>query len=197
MVLTKNYKKYFVTAGIVWGVCLFIFALAYVFVLIPQSDQQKRVENFIAEKKQTYKSTLKASQTEEKAKQYEKIEELKDYVSNFAIEFENSANLTFDISQIASDKNVSMLNIKGNDRNGISEIPNCKYILEGRLDINFNAEFNQFATLLNDLERHRPVLFIDTFSINRSGQEDVGYQVKLDVAVFVIKSNDEKNSGKS
>lgn len=197
MTFAQTYKKHLVTGASIWGACLFIFALAYILALMPLKNSQERADKLITEKKETYESALKASQEKEKSKQFEQIEMLQNNVGDFAIDYDNSANLTFDISQMANDKNVTMFNIKGNDNNRISAIPNCSYINESHLNIDFDAEFNQFATFLNDLERHRPVLFIDTFSISRSGQENAGYQVKLDVAVFVIKSKDEKNTGKS
>ena len=197
MAFVQTYKKHLVTGVSVWGVCLFIFALAYLLVLMPLKDSQERADNLITQKKETYESALKAAQEEEKSKQLKQIELLQDNVGDFAIDYENSANLTFDISQMANDKNVTMFNIKGNDNNKTSAIPNCSYINEGHLNIDFDAEFNQFAIFLNDLERHRPVLFIDTFSINRSGQDDASYQASLDVAVFVIKQPSKKNDGKS
>ncbi len=197
MIFVQTYKKHLVTGASVWGACLFIFTLAYLLVLMPLKDSRERADKLITQKQENYESALKASQEEEKLKQFEQIELLQNNVGDFAIDYENSANLTFDISQMANDKNVTMFNIKGNDNNKTSAIPNCSYLNEGHLNIDFNSEFNQFAIFLNDLERHRPVLFIDTFSVNRSGQDDAGYQVNLDVAVFVIKQQGQKTDGKS
>lgn len=187
MVFIKTYKRYFVTAALIWAACLVLFLLVYILALRPQKDVQQRTENRLAEKKQLYESALQASQKETKIQLNEQIASLRDRLKDFVIDFEDSANLTFDISKIANEKNVASLSIKGNDKKRISEIPDCNYIGEGHIDIGFSAGFNQFATFLNALERHRPVLFVDQFTITGSRQDKSGYQVSLKVAVYVKK----------
>ncbi|HUU20084.1 MAG TPA: GspMb/PilO family protein, partial [Sedimentisphaerales bacterium] len=100
-------------------------------------------------------------------------------------------------SQIANEKNVASFSIKSKDSRELSTIPDCKYICENHIVISFIGGFNQFATFLNSLERHRPVLFVDKFTITRSGQDDSGYQVSLNVAAFVKKQQDGKTADKS
>jgi hypothetical protein len=187
MAFIKTYKRYFKTAALIWAACLVLFSLVYILVLRSQKDNRERLENRIAEKKQLHESALRASQTETKIHLNEEIGRLRDRLSDFVIDFDNSADLTFDISKIANDKNVASLSIKGNEKM-ISELPNCEYIGEGHIDIGFNAGFNQFATFLNALERHRPVLFVDQFTITNSRRDDLGYQVNLKVSVFVKKT---------
>jgi len=74
---------------------------------------------------------------------------------------------------------------------GLSAIPDCKYIRENHIVVSFIGGFNQFATFLNALERHRPVIFVDKFAIARSGQDSSVYQVSLNVAAFVKKQQSE------
>jgi Tfp pilus assembly protein PilO len=108
-------------------------------------------------------------------------------LNDFVIESDDSANLTLDISQIASEKKLDSFMIKTKENRENSAIPDCKYITEDRIDIGFNAGFNQFAAFLNALERHQPVVFIDTFSIARSKQDDSGHKVNMNLAVFARK----------
>jgi Tfp pilus assembly protein PilO len=122
----------------------------------------------------------------------EQIERLQSRLQDFVIDFENSANLTFDISQIANEKEVASFSVKSKDGRGPSTIPEAKYIRENNIVISFIGGFNQCATFLNALERHRPVLFVDRFSITRSGQDDSACQVSLNVAAFVKKQQSEE-----
>lgn len=176
-----------------------LFLLVYIFALRPQKDIQQRIENRLAEKKQLLESAINASQNETKIQLNEQNVRLRNKLKDFVIDFEDSANLTFDISQIANEKNVASLSIKSNDKKSILTIPDCDYIGEGHIDIGFSAGFNQFATFLNSLERHRPVLFVDQFTITRSRQDESGYQINLKVSVFVKKPEvgkaTESNSG--
>lgn len=189
----NTYKKYLITAASIWAGCFVLFLLLYVFVIRPQKYTRQRIENRLVEKKQLYVSALQVSQNETKIRLNEKISHLRDRLNDFVIDYEDSANLTFDISNIADEKNVAALSIKGNDKTRIIEIPNCNYIGESHIDIDFVAGFNQFATFLNALERNRPVLFVDEFTITNSRQDESGYHVNLKVAVYVIKPQDEKD----
>ena len=201
---TMQTRQRLMTAGLIWAACFVVFLLAYILVLGPQKNYEKSIENKLAEKKQVYESALRAAQKETKIRLNEQIERLQSRLEDFVIDFEGSANLTFDISQIANEKNVASFSIKNKDSRAPSTIPECKYICENQIVINFIGGFNQFATFLNALERHRPVLFVDKFSITRSAQDDSDCQVSLDVAAVVKKqqfegllSQDSKTADKS
>ena len=156
-------------------------------VLAPQKKHKEQVEKRLAEKKQMYDSVLKMAQEETKIRLSEEMEYLQNSLGNFVVDFEDLANLTFDISQIANEKGVGSFRIASRDSRGSLAIPNCDYICESHIDISFTAEFNQFATFLNALERHRPVIFVDMFTITRSEQEDSGHEANMKLAVFVRK----------
>lgn len=191
----KHLKRYFMTAGAIWAACFVVFLLAYILVLGPQKNYIKRIDNKLLQRKQVYESALRAARGETKIRLNEQIERLQSRLNDFVIDFEDSANLTFDISQIANEEKVASFSIKTKDSRGPSAIPDCSHICENQIEVSFTGNFNQFATFLNSLERHRPVLFIDNFVITRSGQEDSGYQVDMDVAVFVRKPQEGKAAG--
>ena len=191
MPFIKTHKKYLKTSGVIWAACFAVFLFAYIVVLGPQRNYEKNIENKLTKRKQVYESALRAARKETKIRLNEQIERLQSRLEDFVIDFEDSANLTFDISQIANEKKVASFSIKSKDSRGPSTISETKYISENHLVISFIGDFNQFATFLNALERHRPVLFVDKFAITRSGQDDSGYQVSLSVAAVVKKQQPE------
>ena len=194
MFFVKSYKKYLMTAGLIWAACSVVFLLAYIIVLGPQKNSKKRIENELAEKKQVYESALRAAQKETKIQLNAQIEHLQNRLRDFVVDFEDSANLTFEISQIANEKNVASFSIKGKENLVRSGEPDCKYINENQIVISFTGGFNQFATFLSALERHRPVLLVDKFTMTRSGQDDSAFRVSLNVAAFVRKQQKTKTS---
>jgi len=196
MSFMKTHKKYLMMAGVTWAACFVVFLLAYMFVLGPQKNCKKRVEKRLAEKKQAYESALRAAKEETKIRLNEQIERLQSRLKDFVIDFEDSTDLTFDISQIANEKKVASFSSKIKKNSGLSTVPEAKYIHENQIVISFIGDFNQFATFLNALERHRPVLFVDKFTITRSGQDDSGFQVSLNVAALVKKQLDAKTTDK-
>ncbi|MHC4543683.1 MAG: GspMb/PilO family protein [Planctomycetota bacterium] len=186
----KTYRKYFTIVAVIWAGCLIPFALIFVIALAPQQKSKRQIENQLAGMKQTYDSAKKAGQEETKTKQKEEIENLRNQVKDFMVDFEDSANVTFDISQIANEKKVSSFSIKMQEGNKEAARTDLKHLQENQINISFEGDFNQFATFLNALERHRPVVFVDKFKIARSQREDTGHKVNMRLAVFVRKQQD-------
>jgi Tfp pilus assembly protein PilO len=184
------YRKYFRKAALVWAACLVLFFFIHVFMLAPQGKSKKQIQKQLAGRKQMYASALKATRQETKIRLNEQIEQLQNALKDFVIDFEDSANLTFDVSQIASEKRLVSFSIKGKESRGGSSKPKGKYLSENHFGISFIGDFNQFATFLNALERHRPVVFVDKFKITRSRQEDSDHSVNMDLVVLVKKRQD-------
>jgi Tfp pilus assembly protein PilO len=195
----KVHKKYLLMSAVIWAVCLVIFLIAYVFVIGPQKSSKRLIENKLAEKRKTYEFAIKASQDETKIQLNEQIESLHNELKDFVADFEDSASLTFDLSQIAEEKEVASFGSKVKSNRGIAvKKDNYKFINENKINITFTGNFNQFATFLNALERHRPVIFIEKFSlIPSSGQKDSGFRVNLNVTAFVRKQQDSGTANKS
>lgn len=181
------YRKYLTTIGLVWAGCFVLFLFVYMLVLSPQEKSEREVEKRLAETKQMYSSILKMVQKETKIRLDEQMERLRDRLGNFVTDFGSSAALTFDISQIANEQKLASFGIRTGDKGRSSAIPGCNYICENRVDISFTAGFNQFATFLNVLERHRPAVFVDGCTITRSDRDGSGHKVSMNLAVFARK----------
>ena len=190
--LIQMYRTYLMRAAIVWVACVMLFLVAHLILLKPQINSKMNLQNTLNEKKQLYESAQKAADEQTKIRLNEEIESLRNTLKNFVVEQEDAANLTFDIGRIASKKDLSLFSIKNKDKRGAAKIPESNSIFENHIDINFVAGFNQFATFVNALERHQPVLFVNEFSIARSNNNDSGYKVTLDVATFVKKQQEKE-----
>lgn len=184
------YRKYLATVALIWAGCLILLFLLYMLVIVPQQKSKSNTEKQLAETKQKYDQTMRATKDESKTQLREEIERLKGRLQQFAIEPEQSADLTFDISQIANDNQVSSFSIRSKDKAAASKIPNCEYIEEKHIHISFSASFDQFARFLNALERNEPTLFVDSFTITRSEGDDSGHEVTMDLAVIVRTEQD-------
>ena len=196
-VFIQMYRKYLMRAAIVWAACAMLLLVAYLILLRPQMRSRTNLQNKLTENKQLYQSAQKAADEQTKIRLNEEIESLQDKLKAFVIDHGDSANLTFDIGQIANKEKVRSFSIKSKDKRRASVIPDSNSISENHIDISFSAGFNQFATFVNALERHRPVLFVNEFSMARSGKDDLAYQVTLDVAAFVKKQQDKEVADQS
>jgi Tfp pilus assembly protein PilO len=197
MVIPKTLRKNLKISAIVWAGCLILFVLVYIFVLGPQNRARKELESKFNEKKQTYEFAQNAAREETRNKLLEQIKDLRNDLDVFVTDFKNSANLIFDISRIAKEKNVASLNVENEKSGAASNEDLAKNISENRINISFIAGFSQFAAFLNALERHQPILFVNEFKLIRSNQNESAYQVEMDVAALIKKQQDSKATAKS
>ncbi|MBN2183616.1 MAG: hypothetical protein JW715_17035 [Sedimentisphaerales bacterium] len=197
MVFIKTHKKNLRMTAIVWAACLLLFAAIYMLVIAPQNRNKKWFENELDEKKQTYEFAQNASREETQNRLLSQIDDLRDGLNAFVIDFDDSANLTFDISQIAREKEIASLNVEHKKKRSILKKTETENISENHIDISFTAGFNQFAAFLNALERHQPILFVNSFKLTRSGRNDLAYEVSMDVAALVKKPKEDKATAKS
>ncbi len=185
MSFMKTNKKLFTIVALIWVGSLVLFVLAYIAVLSPQQKIKQQVETEFAETKRKYNSVIEMSQEETKARFKEELESLQNKLKDFTVDFEDSPNFTFDISQIANEKKVESFSIKTQEDSMNSARLGLKYIKENQININFAGDFNQFVTFLNTLERNRPAVFVDNFKITRSQREELGHRVNMKLTVFV------------
>ena len=179
------YKKHLKKTGLIWGGCFVVFLMVYVALLAPQRRARRLVERELAEKKQMYESARKAASEDTKAALHKQVRDMQSKLSNFVIDAEDSANLSFDIMQIAKEKRVSSFSVKNKEQRGGLNEPDWKYISENLLAVEFTGNFIQFATFLNALERHRPVVFVDEFSQTHSKSGELGHEASMDLSIFV------------
>jgi Tfp pilus assembly protein PilO len=177
------------TMSVVWAVSFVLFVLAYFLVISPQLQVKAQLVKEVVEKQQEYNAAVNAAQEDNKKKLADEVDGLKSKLGDYAVEFEESANLTFDISRIAADKQVGSFTVKTTEQSKDADRDKSapKYLQENRIDISFASNFGQFASFLNALERHRPVIFVDKFKVSRGTQGETVHEVDMDLSVLVKK----------
>ncbi|MHC4617504.1 MAG: GspMb/PilO family protein [Planctomycetota bacterium] len=193
--MRANYKRDLATVAAAWAIFFVAACVVYVTVLAPQAEYKKQLEGELATKLATYESAKIAAQEKTRLSLNEQIKGLRERLKNFVVECEDSTNLTFYVSEIAGQKEVASFSINRREDRLKSEMPDCKHICEEHMNVRFNAEFNQFCALLNALERRRPVVFVDDFTITRSKSGELYHPVNMELAVFVMKPEDGGTAG--
>ena len=186
------YRKYFKIGIIFWAFCFIILLLSYLFVLAPQENLRHMTERKLADAKLLAQSAREAAEEENKNLLIEKLSNSSDRLKAFVIEQENAPNLTFEIGRISSEVKLNSFSSIFTGSEGTVKTDNYKHIIAKQISVNFNSSFNKFAVFLNALERSRPVVFIDTFSITRSGESGSGHKVDMKLAVLVGKDAETK-----
>jgi Tfp pilus assembly protein PilO len=188
----KSYiSKYIKVAAMVWSGCFIVFLLAYIFILSPLNKRKTYIEREFRKVKNNAEAALLASQEQTKIRLNKQIEQLNESLGDFVIEPGNISNLTYQISGISNKIGLNAFQVTPIGQN-VSIFDDCKYVSGQLYQVGFTASFNQFAAFLNALERYRPVIFIDTFSITRSHEGKTNHTVDMQLAILVAKNEKAK-----
>ncbi len=175
--------------AIIWGVTAVLAVAAYNFAVIPQTLNKQSFEKQLADKKNLYEFAQNMADEKKRQQLDSDMEKLRSELDKYVIGFQEASNLTFDISKIATEKKVSSFSIMSNYNSKNKAIKNSKDIYENKIKIKFDSGFNQFAAMLNALERHQPVFFINSFKIRSVGKTNKK-SVDMDISFFMKKGQE-------
>ena len=181
------YKKYLLTLAAVWGAAIVLFVLAFYLFISPQLRVSAQLAADCNEKQKLYESAIEAAKEENQKKLADEVKTLKNRLSQFVVESQDSANLTFDISRLAGAKQVASFTVKNSEQSMGPDQSDSKNLQENHIEVSFASDFRQFASFLNELERHQPVVFVDRFKLTRANQGDSNHKVEMDLSFFVKK----------
>jgi hypothetical protein len=193
--MSRLKKKYLKSVGLFWTACLAVFLPAYFLVLAPQQQSRDRLRNELNKKGKTYEDAQAYALQQEKGMPKKEIQNLRQTLRSFVFDFRNTGALTFDIGQVATGSTVEGFSVKLLEERADAGMAGCRHIDETYVDVKFDAGFHAFLTLLNALERHQPVVFVDSFSIKRSARGGLHHPVNMKLAVFVTKQQNNTGSG--
>src|SRR4030042_1027552 len=173
------YGKYFKIGILFWGACFVVLFFSYLVVLAPQERLRRVTERKLAETNRLAQSAREAAEERNKNKLLDQLTKSEDILKGFVVEQENAANLTFEMGRISSEIKLNSFSSMFTGGEGTLKTDSYKHINARQISVNFNSSFNKFAVFLNALERSRPVVFVDTFSITRSTESDTGHKVAI------------------
>jgi Tfp pilus assembly protein PilN len=116
---------------------------------------------------------------------------LNERLGSFVVDPGSTSNLTYEISGISNEIGLNSFRIAPMSES-IAALEDCKYVSGQFYHVSFTSSFNQFATFINALERYRPFIFVDTFSISQSRQGNQEHDVQMQLAILVAKSDKAK-----
>lgn len=182
--MTGGRKRLLIMTAVVWAGSFFALAMGHMLVLVPQEAGRRQAAVQLEEKKRAYAQALEAAKPPAVAGLREEVESLEERIRAFVLKPEELADLTFDVGRLADDRRVKSFMVScGSSRKGAA-VAACERLSANSIEARFSGSFRQFATFLNMLERHRPVVFVDKFKIRRSQNEGDGHKVDMDLVVL-------------
>ena len=179
-------KKYIISAASVCLGGLALLGLLHSFVVGPRVVLADELENQISAKKAEYKTVTEIANSSAKEALERKFKTVSDRFDSFVTKHGEVGSLALHIKQIAGEVGVKDFSSKNKTINSYEKISGCKEIEEGRILVNFKGSFVQFAEFVNKLERNKPVVFVDTFTVTRSIEAGSKHSFSM-VLIFFVK----------
>jgi hypothetical protein len=185
--MNKNIRKNFKFVALVWLSCSVLAALLYFALISPQIQLKNQIAAQVVDKQKVYMTILNTNNKDARDNLNEKMNHWRDDISQYVISTDDLAGLTFDISQIAKDSKVDSFSITSQDVYSNQKKNGSKLITEKQMKVDFKSDFNKFAAFLNAVERHRPLIVINEFSISNTEHDASVSQVNMILSVYVKK----------
>ncbi len=159
--------------------------ILHTFLLAPQKEITIILKNKLADKNREYDISKIAGSKQFQAHWAAQMKRLNEKLGNFVADANNLDDLAFSISKIASETKVTSFASRTDTGESYSEISNCYHLGLAQTSIGFKGAFNKFARFINALERHRPVVFVQEFTILRSAKDYTEHKADILLSVFV------------
>lgn len=184
----KVRNRYLLVLVVAWSPCLLAAGVSYAVLLRPQLECRKDLEAKLAGAKARYARAVEAAKEKGHSRLTTEVEGLHQRVADFVLSRNDTPNLAFQIGTLANEAKLTSFGMRPANRGGPDARITLERLAEKRLDLTFTAGFRRFVAFLNTLERHHPVLFVETFAINRPMERDAEPQASMELAILVEKA---------
>jgi hypothetical protein len=184
-------SKYWLILVMAWLPCLALTAAFILFVLGPQARRELELETKLAETQCLYNAAQEAARQEDQVRLTQTVAGLGRRVADFVVPLDTASDLAFEIAQLANQAGVESFAMKPIARQGPDTVLNEDRVVEKQIDVSFVAPFHGFMAFLNAMERHHPVLFVETFVISHPSVQSSQPLVRMQLTVLVEKPQGE------
>ena len=189
--MKSNTGKYLKTVAFVWSCCIVVFVLVFLLILLPHSKKKIYFESEYRKIEGDAVEAFLAHQEQTKNRLNEHIDKLNERLGDFVIDPGSTSNLTYEISGISNEIGLSSFQVAPMSES-VAALEDCQYVSGQLYYVSFTASFSKFAAFINALERYKPFIFVDTFSITRSRQDNLDHDVQIQLAILVAKNEKAK-----
>lgn len=148
----------------VWVFCLAALVAAHFGLVVPQDRAVAASQTEIKSASESFTSLKNARSTKEQARLTAEREEMERRFANYVFTAEQLGQLDFELRSL-SEKNhladFSARHVRTTNKIGATEL---KKIAQRDMVLSFNCTFPDMLRFINDLERHYPVVIVDSFT---------------------------------
>jgi len=179
------HKKFLIIWVLAWGTSLLLLAVIHLFLVTPQKEELKILRGELVEKEQQYSHSEIADSAGTRTQLNKEATQLSKDLAEYVVERDDLSKVTFGVKKIASEIGLRKFQSSLIGGSFYTPVDNCYRIGSMSVRLNFNSTFSEFAGFTNTLERHKPIIFIEDFSIEQPSGNETELQVSMVFSAFV------------
>lgn len=186
-------SRYQIVVAAVWVGTGLILGSGYFLFHVPQQSELLQLTSECAESQVILEQAQLAGREETKIKQQQRREEVDKLLSALSIPQDAVTELVFEIGRIATnDLRLFDFSSQNQQQKSYPTVGKSKLVSEVWLKVDFQATFEQFASFMNRLECHEPVVFVEEVSFRRATGDSLGHTVSLELSFLTKTETDNK-----
>ncbi len=186
----KASEKYLIVkVAVIWGLCAFAVMGFCLGVVFPAKRSARKVTRRLDEITGRYEEAGKFVRDGRLEEMRRQVVLLRAELEKYLVSSDAARDNASGISGIAERAGIKEYSTRYRGGRLITDLDNCLHVGASWIDISWEGDFEQFARLVNELERHRPVVFVDGFLISRPDNPGEGCQIELSLVILVDTDN--------
>jgi hypothetical protein len=179
------HKKFLIIWALAWGTSVLLLVIIHIFMVTPQKDELKILQSELLERKAEYSTSEIADSAGTRTQLSRETEQLSEQLSEYVVERDNLSKVIFSVKKFASE--IGLRKYQSSLIAGLfyEPIDNCYRIGNMNVRLSFNSTFNEFAWFVNTIERHKPIIFIESFSVEQPSGSENELQMGMVFSTFV------------
>lgn len=182
-------STYTLVTGAAWAVCIGFFVVGILFPndLSKSAIGKARLDLQESQEKLAFAQSSKKEETKQRMR--ERLENTQGSLNTFSCPAAQESALIFEIGQLAHTLKLKKFTSRFPDNKPEQTIEKTDRISEGWLTVEFVADYLTLAAFVNSLERHTPVLFVE--SIHLRPDDDIAGEavIRMNLSYLVRKDD--------
>lgn len=167
-----------------WGLCLAALAAAHFVLVAPRGREVAASGARIEQAVERFALLRKARSPQEQDRLAAEQKELEQRLADYVFTAEQVAELDFALRKLADKNNLqefSSRHVRTTPKVGPAQL---KKIAQRDMILSFRSTFSEFLQFINELERHSPIVIVDTFTPSAATDGSGLLSVTLEASVL-------------
>ena len=183
--MKRNLSPYKIVAGLAWAVCLGIIGVGTLKPDDSRGSALEQAQRSLQESQEKLAFAQSAGKEETKQRTLDRLAQTRESLNTFTCPTVAESALIFKIGQMANTLELKKFTSRVPETLPDKTIEKTERLTEGWLSVDFVADYLKTAAFVNSLERHEPVLFVESITLRRSDENPQEATVRMMISYLI------------